>query len=66
MPNRSELKVRVMQPSRAEAPDAAGVWCIVGLCVIGALASVDFAAYLQSFDPWPALFSPSAMVLMAP
>lgn len=64
MPNRSELKVRVLPAPAAAAPDV-DIWCIFALCIIGALASIDFAAYVQS-AAWSSACGQSCILLMSP
>jgi hypothetical protein len=56
MPNRSDLAIRAI-PLNNAATDEDGVWTVVGLCVIGALFSIVFAAYFQSLDQLPMLMS---------
>jgi hypothetical protein len=56
MPNRSELAVRAIQLNN-HAADEDGVWTVVGLCAIGALLSIIFAAYFQVLDQLPVLMS---------
>jgi hypothetical protein len=67
MPNRSELKVRVMPPraTAAPAPDI-DIWCVAAICIIGTLASIDFAAYLQTAASWSSLCGQSCILLMSP
>jgi hypothetical protein len=68
MPNRTEL-APIKQPktavARLEGPTdynneahthdmgMEGIWLVAGLCVIGALISIDFAAYFQMLDRLP-------------
>jgi hypothetical protein len=65
MPNRSELKVRVLSAPAAAAPNV-DIWCIFALCIIGALASIDFAAYVQSAAAWSGACGQSCLLLMSP
>jgi hypothetical protein len=69
MPNRSELtpiartKAAVAKTERwyradasgTEPNDADGIWLVASLCIIGALLSIDFAAYFQVLDKLPML-----------
>ena len=69
MPNRSELapisqtKAAVARTerlyranvNRSERNDAGGIWLVASLCIIGALISIDFAAYFQVLDKLPML-----------
>jgi hypothetical protein len=69
MPNRTELTpitrtkaavARVERLYRATAKrddrsETDGIWLVAGLCVIGALLSIDFAAYFQVLDKLPML-----------
>jgi hypothetical protein len=69
MPNRSKLapitrtKAAVVRAERLYRTNAKrdnrsetdGIWLVVGLCVIGALLSIDFAAYFQVLDKLPML-----------
>ena len=69
MPNRTELtlitrtkaavaKVGYLYRATAKRNDRSetdGVWLVAGLCVIGALLSIDFAAYFQVLDKLPML-----------
>jgi hypothetical protein len=68
MPNRTELAA-IKQPKTAVARTdrpldynneshaydmgADGIWLVAGLCVIGALISIDFAAYFQVLERLP-------------
>jgi hypothetical protein len=56
MPNRSELAVRAI-PLNNQASDETGAWTVVGLCTIGALSSIVFAAHFQVLDQLPMLLS---------
>jgi hypothetical protein len=68
MPNRTELAAtkrpktavaRLDRPldynneSHTYDMGADGIWLVAGLCVIGALISIDFAAYFQLLDQLP-------------
>ncbi len=68
MPNRSDLAVikrpntivaRIDRPldynNEIHAYDLGidGIWLVAGLCVVGALISIDFAAYFQMLDHLP-------------
>jgi hypothetical protein len=69
MPNRSELppitrtKAAVGKAGRlyranarhADQSETDGIWFVASLCVIGALISIDFAAYFQVLDKLPML-----------
>jgi hypothetical protein len=69
MPNRSELtpiprsKVAVAKAEpwyranakRDDRSETDGIWLVASLCVIGALLSIDFAAYFQVLDKLPML-----------
>jgi hypothetical protein len=69
MPNRSELTpipwskaaVAKAEPwyraniKRDDRSEIDGIWLVAGLCVIGALLSIDFAAYFQVLDKLPML-----------
>jgi hypothetical protein len=69
MPNRSELtpttrtKAAVAKAERFYRANAKhddrseidGIWLVAGLCVIGALLSIDFATYFQVLDKLPML-----------
>jgi hypothetical protein len=72
MPNRSELaairrpKTAVARASRpldynneshAVEMGTDGIWLVAGLCVIGALISIDFAAYFQMLDRLPMIIT---------
>jgi hypothetical protein len=72
MPNRSELAAikrpkaavaRVNRPldhdneSHAFEMGIDGIWLVAGLCVIGALISIDFAAYFQVLDRLPMIIT---------
>ena len=71
MPNRSELtpitrtKAAVTRAERlyhanakrADRSEIDGIWLVASLCVIGALLSIDFAAYFQVLDKLPMLVS---------
>jgi len=68
MPNRTEL-VAIKRPKAAVARTdrpldynneshaydmgTDGIWLVAGLCVIGALISIDFAAYFQMLERLP-------------
>ncbi|HUD87229.1 MAG TPA: hypothetical protein VMR17_12290 [Xanthobacteraceae bacterium] len=56
MPNRTELAIRAIRLNN-DAADEDGVWTVVGLCTIGALLSIIFAAYFQVLDQLPMLMS---------
>lgn len=69
MPNRTELtpitrtKAAVAKTERLyranvkrdDRSEIDGIWLVAGLCVIGALLSIDFAAYFQVLDKLPML-----------
>jgi hypothetical protein len=69
MPNRSELapitrtkaavadaeRLYSASTERYDPKDTDGIWLVAGLCVIGALISIDFAAYFQVLDKLPML-----------
>jgi hypothetical protein len=67
LPNRSELppitqtKAAVARPehlhraNRSERNETDGIWLVSGLCIIGVLISIDFAAYFQVLDKLPML-----------
>jgi hypothetical protein len=69
MPNRTELtpttrtKAAVARTERLyrvttkrdDRSEMDGIWLVAGLCVIGALLSIDFAAYFQVLDKLPML-----------
>jgi hypothetical protein len=58
MPNRSELpstarlKAALVKVHRANDD---GMWFVTGLCLVGALLSIDCAAYFQVLDRLPML-----------
>jgi hypothetical protein len=67
MPNRSELELiartkaavakaaRLYKTAPSEQDETDGIWLVASLCVIGALISIDFAAYFQVLDKLPML-----------
>ena len=69
MPNRSELtpitrtkaavagadRLYRTTTKRDDRSETDGIWLVAGLCVIGALLSIDFAAYFQVLDKLPML-----------
>jgi hypothetical protein len=69
MPNRSELapitltKSAVAKSARSyneytkryDRSEIDGIWLVASLCIIGALISIDFAAYFQVLDKLPML-----------
>jgi hypothetical protein len=69
MPNRSELapstrtKAAIAKTERwyratterSDRSETDGIWLVAGLCIIGALISIDFAAYFQVLDKLPML-----------
>jgi hypothetical protein len=69
MPNRSELtpitrtkaavakagRLYLVNAKRNDRSETDGIWLVAGLCVIGALLSIDFAAYFQVLDKLPML-----------
>jgi hypothetical protein len=69
MPNRSELtpitrtkaalaraeRLHHASAKRDDRSETDGIWLVAGLCVIGALLSIDFAAYFQVLDKLPML-----------
>jgi hypothetical protein len=71
MPNRSELTPIVRTKSavakaepwyranikRDDRSDTDGIWLVAGLCIIGTLLSIDFAAYFQVLDKLPMLIT---------
>jgi len=57
MPNRGELAIPAMRSHLGATEEDDGAWAIVGLCVIGSLVSIYFAAYFQSFAQLPTLLT---------
>jgi hypothetical protein len=41
--------------NRSERNETDGIWLVSGLCIIGVLISIDFAAYFQVLDKLPML-----------
>jgi hypothetical protein len=60
MPNRSELPFTARPKAalaKAHCVYDDGIWFVAGLCVVGALLSIDCAAYFQVLDQLPMLVS---------
>jgi hypothetical protein len=69
MPNRSELtpitrtkaavagaeRLYRANAKRDDRSETDGIWLVAGLCVIGALLSINFAAYFHVLDKLPML-----------